>query len=98
MFVGNGSIDLTPEYLHSFRPAWESNCFEFMKAGVGCYDPVDPGWVWRQDCISKTQEMSEELRSWSIGFQNGYDCGAKFDPLRCGHDYILLHQLTRFAS
>ncbi len=40
MFIGNGRIDLSPEYLKPFRSARVSDRFQFMKAGLGAHDSI----------------------------------------------------------
>ena len=74
MFIGNGRIHLSPESLKPFWSARVSDRFQFMKAGIGGHDSIDPCRVGREDRVREAQEVPEELRLWGIGSQNGSDC------------------------
>ena len=74
MFIGNGRIHLSPENLKRFWSARVSDRFQFMKAGIGGHDSIDPCQVGREDRVREAQEVPEELRLWGIGSQNSSDC------------------------
>ena len=57
-----------------FYFALTSNRFQFMKAGIGDHDCIDPCRVGREDRVREAQEVPEELRLWGIGSQNSSDC------------------------
>ena len=83
MFIENGRIDLSPENLKPFGSARVSNRLQFMKAGVGTHDSINPGRVRREDHVREVQEVPEELRLWGIDFQNSSDSRTQLNPLRC---------------
>ena len=57
MFIGDGRIDLSPEHLKPFRSARVSDRFQFMKAGVGAHDSINPSRVRREDGLREVQEV-----------------------------------------
>ena len=74
MFIRDGRIDLPPEYFEPFSSRRVSNRFQFMKAGVGTHNFINPGRVRRDDGLGEVQVLPEELRLWGIDFQNSFDC------------------------
>src|SRR5271169_1068172 len=83
VFIGNGSIHLSPKNLKPFRSARVPDRFQFMKAGIGGHDSINPSRVRREDRLREAQVVPEELRLWRIDFQNSSDCRTQFNPLRC---------------
>jgi len=83
MFIGDGRIDLPPEHLKPFRSARVSDPFQFMKAGVGAHDSINPSRVRREDGLREVQEVPEELRLCGIDFQNSFDCRTQLNLARC---------------
>jgi hypothetical protein len=83
MFIGNCRIDLSPEYLKPFRSVRVSDRFQFIKAGIGANDSINPSRVRREDRLCEVQEVPEELRLWGIDFQNSSDSRTQLNPLRC---------------
>ena len=81
MFVGNGRIDLTPEHLEPFPSARQPDRFQLVTATVGGHDAIKPRRVRCEKCLQVAEEVLQELRLWAIGFQNGPDFRAEFDPL-----------------
>src|SRR5262245_18559917 len=72
---------LTPEHLKPFRSSREPDRFQLVTAAVGGHDTIKTRWVRREKRLQVAQEVLQELRLWAIGFQNGPDCRAEFDPV-----------------
>src|SRR6516225_8448447 len=74
MFIGNGSIDLSPEHFKPFRSARVSDRFQFMEAGIGGHGAINSRQVRPEEGLRVAQEVLQELRLWGIGIQNSSDC------------------------
>src|SRR6516164_9569360 len=59
VFIGNGCIHLSPENLKPFWSSRVSDRFQFMKAGIGGHDSINPSRIWRENRLREAQEMPE---------------------------------------